>query len=143
MNWYNRIFGIQDIDQMADEQMSQEPQEPQEEPQREGPSPVANLNLVLYENGHVQLIADWLEQSDSTATMYGKFLYKILSGQVEPFVLEQLSIYAQTGVASPVFIEKVLFKYRDEKLDNDNEPIVKPSDALKLKQTRGEDASIS
>jgi len=151
MKLFNRIFGIQEIsgaDLLTAQQLQQQQQSPEPEPELTqdaasflvdggGPTPIANLNLVLFNNGTMQIMADWGEQSSGMASTYGKFLYHIFNGDIEDSVLQQLAIYANNDIVQQDFISNIVESLRDIQAENSNSPVVSPSQALKIPTPNG------
>ena len=128
MKLYNKILGIQDLSEL-----NTQPQEPQSEQFNSNePAPIANLNCVLLNNGTMQVLADWTEQSEGMAKTYGKFLYHILSGDAESSILHQLVIYANSNIVRQDFISKIIESLEETQNEHRDAPLIAPSQALKI-----------
>lgn len=146
MSIFKKLFGIQDLNSMSDEDMLayiKELQEGDETPIPEDEeesqmaavpprSQIAMLGLFLCSDGTLQIASDWNEKTPGMADIYGKFLSFVISDKVKDMVFSQLMIYANHNVVNKSFVEKIMEAYEKYRHEENGTPVINPSEALKL-----------
>jgi len=139
MKFFNKLLGIQDLNSISDDELytmmqeegqrgnmeqSQPPEPEPELPMPELPAGVASLNLILCNDGTLQIMADWANQSDGMAKIYGKFLSHVANDDIKDMVCQQMMIYANNNIVSRDFIEKIMRAYDQYKQEKVSSPVV-------------------
>lgn len=115
-------------------QEEQTEQTEQEEPMEdEGPTPLLNFGIMLYEDGSLSMNCDWISNHAVISKNLGTLLYQLNSGNLKSYILKSFMDGAKGDMMRMDFISKVFERWTQLEEDNDNEPVIQPNLALKPK----------
>jgi hypothetical protein len=132
MNLFNKVFGISTKEQYVQQFQQTTPSEQQEDIEIIEQNTLASLGFLLLRDGSIQIIYHWDNQDKSTSEIFGRLIHHVLSGNAEPQLQEQLQHYVQANMVTKSFAKSIWKAYLLEKTILDKDPIVSPSQALKL-----------
>lgn len=135
MDLFGKIFGLQTVqkDEQELESLTENNEENKTKKSVNGQETVvAILNLMLCSDGSLQIACDWTEQSSNMAKIYGKFLYHVVNGDIEKFIIKQLELYTNNNIVSRSFVEEIVATLKEHQDDNTEQAVITPSNALKL-----------
>jgi hypothetical protein len=110
--------------------------------QQEALSPsgtMATLQFVLCDDGQVRLSCDWLYKDKVMAEVFAEMVYRIISSKsnVGSMLVSHLQEQVAEKRIQPSFMSEILTQFIKLKKAHDCEPLIKPSQALKVGRQEG------
>jgi hypothetical protein len=97
---------------------------------------LAYVTFHLMDDGTVNAKTEWKFENNEMAIIYAQLLYQIGIGSLEEGVLNLLFEYGKQNVKSQPFINNIFTALNEYKSKYQNLPIISPSQALSVKDTK-------
>jgi hypothetical protein len=103
-------------------------QEPEE------PKPISAMYFLLYEDGSIQFVPEWLNDNPELAKLYALLLYQIVSPLFIKTVFHQLHVYAKNDESGTMktFVKRIIKQYRMIESKVEEMPIIRPEEVFNI-----------
>jgi hypothetical protein len=105
--------------------------------------PIINFNLTVQASGDLIFNCCWINTHPLIAKNLGNLLYHLNNGHLKGFLIKSLIDSVAGDIESMEFTSKVLECWNNMEADNDNEPVISPINALKVKHQVEEENEAS
>lgn len=125
-NWFSRKGSTQQT----------KPESPPEEPSLSIVVPavdyISKLTFTINFQGDLVIQFNWTTVTDEEAYLYADLLHRLTSGSLTGTIAESMLSLGDGETNKEAFIRAILMNWRDMEAETQNEPIIRPSDVLKL-----------
>lgn len=93
---------------------------------------ISKLTFTINFQGDLIIQFNWTTVTNEEAYLYADLLHRLNNGSLAGTIAESMLTLGDGDVAKEAFIRNILMNWRDMEAETANEPIVRPSDVLKL-----------